>query len=96
VPNDRTMSPELLEQLTLAILDQPAEEGLQVIKLLRCSLETWETFLQDRQQLQDHLMTTHKAGPACAQADSATLNRQHWEAHGGDLTSFLGAHPASL
>jgi hypothetical protein len=90
VPNDRTMSPELLEQLTLAILDQPAEEGLQVIKLLRCSLETWETFLQD------HLMTTHEAGPACAQADSATLNRRHWEAHGGDLTSFLGAHPASL
>jgi hypothetical protein len=28
MPDDRAMSPVLLQQLTLAILDHPAEEGL--------------------------------------------------------------------
>jgi hypothetical protein len=43
------MTPELCQQLTLAILDHSA--------------------------------------------DPASLNRRHWEAHGSDLASFLGAHP---
>jgi hypothetical protein len=27
------------------------------------------------------------------EADPASLNRQHWQAHGNDLASFLTAHP---
>ena len=27
------------------------------------------------------------------EADPASLNRQHWQAHGSDLASFLDAHP---
>jgi hypothetical protein len=96
VPDDRTVPPELLGQLTLAILDHSAEEGLQAIKLIRSYLDTWETFLQDRQQLRDHLMTTHQAGPTCMEADPADLNRQHWEAHGRDLATFLAAHPVQV
>jgi hypothetical protein len=36
---------------------------------------------------------TTPAPPACTEADPASLNRQHWHAHGSDLTSFLDAHP---
>jgi hypothetical protein len=39
------------------------------------------------------LLAAHHADPACTQADPASLNRQHWHAHGSDLTSFLDAHP---
>ncbi len=87
------MSPALLQQLTLAILDHSAEEGLQAIKLVRSYLDTWEAFLQDRHELVGHLRAVHHADPACTAADSASLNRQHWEAHGSDLTSFVAAHP---
>ena len=31
--------------------------------------------------------------PSCMEADPASLNRQHWQAHGNDLASFLTAHP---
>jgi hypothetical protein len=92
MPN-RGISPELLQQLTLAILDHSAEEGLRTIKMIRSYLETWETFLQDRHELVDHLRAAHSAGPACAGSDPASLNRRHWEAHGSDLASFLDAHP---
>ena len=95
-PNDRGMSPALLQQLTVAILDGSADEGVRVIKTIRSYLDTWEVFLQDRQQLRDHLLTAHHAGSSCLEADPATHNRQHWEAHGSDLTSFLGAHPVQV
>jgi hypothetical protein len=91
--DDRGMSPALLQQLTVAILDGSADEGHQIIKMLRSYLDTWEVFLQDRQQLRDHLLIDHQAGASCLEADPASLNRQHWEAHGSDLTSFLNAHP---
>jgi hypothetical protein len=91
--SDRGMSPELLRQLTLAILDHSAEEGLRMIKMIRSYLDTWETFLQDRHELVDHLRVAHNADPSCLECDPASLNRRHWEAHGSDLTSFLGAHP---
>jgi hypothetical protein len=91
--NDRGMSPALLQQLTLAILDGSAEEGQRIIATIRSYLDTWEVFLQDRQQLRDHLLTAHHAGSSCLAADPASLNRQHWDAHGSDLTSFLAAHP---
>jgi hypothetical protein len=90
---DRGMSPELLQQLTLAILDHSAEEGLRMIKMIRSYLDTWETFLQDRHELVDHLRAAHNADPSCIECDPASLNRRHWEAHGSDLASFLGAHP---
>jgi hypothetical protein len=90
---DRGISPELLQQLTLAILDRPAEEGLRMIKMVRSYLDTWETFLQDRHELVDHLRAAHNADPSCIESDPASLNRRHWEAHGSDLASFLGAHP---
>jgi hypothetical protein len=90
---DRGMSPELLQQLTLAILDHSAEEGLRMIKTIRSYLDTWETFLQDRHELVDHLRAAHNADPSCIECDPASLNRRHWEAHGSDLASFLGAHP---
>ena len=93
MPDDRGMSPELLQQLTLAILDHSADEGLRMIKKIRAYLETWETFLQDRHELVDHLRAAHHAGPSCMDADPASLNRRHWQAHGSDLASFLDAHP---
>ena len=93
MPNDRGMSPGLLQQLTLAILDHSAEEGLRMIATVRSYLDTWEVFLQDRHELVDHLRAAHHADPACTQADPASLNRQHWHAHGSDLTSFPDAHP---
>jgi hypothetical protein len=93
MPEDRGMSPALLQQLTLAILDHSAEDGLRMIATVRSYLETWETFLQDRHELVDHLRAAHHAGPTCTQADPASLNRQHWQAHGSDLTSFVAAHP---
>jgi hypothetical protein len=91
--SDRAISPELLQQLTLAILDHSAEEGLRMIKMVRSYLDTWETFLLDRHELVDHLRATHNADPSCIESDPASLNRRHWEAHGSDLASFLGAHP---
>jgi hypothetical protein len=93
MPPGTGLSPTLFQQLTLTILEDSAEEGLQMIKLIRSYLDTWEVFLQDRQQLRDHLLTAHHAGSSCLAADPASLNRQHWEAHGSDLTSFLDAHP---
>jgi hypothetical protein len=93
MPEDRGLSPELLQQLTSAILDHPAGEGLRMIKMVRAYLNTWETFLQDRHELVDHLRAAHSAGPACAESDPASLNRRHWQAHGSDLASFLSAHP---
>ena len=93
MPNDRGMSPGLLQQLTLAILDHSAEEGLRMIATVRSYLDTWEVFLQDRHELVDHLRAAHNADPSCIEGDPASLNRRHWEAHGSDLASFLGAHP---
>jgi hypothetical protein len=93
VPYDRTMPPELLHQLTQAILDDSAEQGLRMINMVRSYLDTWESFLQDRHELVSHLRAAHHASPSCLEADPASLNRQHWEAHGSDLASFLGAHP---
>jgi hypothetical protein len=93
MPTDKSMSPELLQQLTVAILDGSADEGHQIIKMVRSYLDTWEVFLQDRQELRDHLLTVHQAGSLCLEADPASLNRQHWQAHGSDLASFLDAHP---
>ena len=92
-PSDKRMSPTLLQQLTAAILDSSAEEGMRIIKTIRSYLDTWEVFLQDRQQLRDHLLTVHHAGSSCMEADPASLNRQHWKAHGSDLASFVAAHP---
>ena len=93
MPMDKSMSPELLQQLTVAILDGSADEGHQIIKMVRSYLDTWEVFLQHRQELRDHLLTVHQAGSSCLEADPASLNRQHWQAHGSDLASFLDAHP---
>jgi hypothetical protein len=92
MPADPGMSPELLQQLTLAILDDSAEEGLRMIKVVRSYLDTWENFLQDRHELVDHLRAAHNAGSSCREADPAGLNRQHWQAHGSDLARFLAAH----
>jgi len=33
---------------------------------------------------------------SCMKADPASLNRQHWQAHGSDLASFLDAHPVQI
>ena len=91
--DDRGLSPALFQQLTLAILDHPAEQGLRMIATVRSYLDTWERFLQDRHELVGHLRATHHAGPASTEADPASLNRQHWEAHGSDLARFVAAHP---
>jgi hypothetical protein len=92
-PAGKGMSSALLQQLTLAILGGSADEGQRIIKMIRSYLDTWEVFLQDRQQLRDHLLTVHHAGSSCLEADPASLNRQHWDAHGSDLASFVAAHP---
>jgi hypothetical protein len=96
MPADRGVSSELLRLLTAAILDGSADEGQRIITTIRSYLDTWEVFLQDRRQLRDHLLTAHHSGSSCLEADSASLNRQHWEAHGSDLTSFLAAHPVQV
>jgi hypothetical protein len=93
VPDDWPMPPDLLQQLTLAILDHAADEGLRMIKTIRSYLDTWEAFLQDRQELVDHLLAAHKLDLSCVEAEPAGLNRRHWQAHGSDLASFLDAHP---
>jgi hypothetical protein len=95
MPADKRMSPELLQQLTVAILDGSADGGRRIIKTIRSYLDTWEVFLQDRQELRDHLLTAHHASSSCLEADPASLNRQHWQAHGSDLTSFVAAHPVN-
>ena len=59
----------------------------------RSYLDTWESFLQDRQELVDHLPAAHNAAPAGTKADPASLNRHHWQAHGSNLASFLDDHP---
>jgi hypothetical protein len=93
---NRGISPELLQQLTLAILDGSAAEGHQIIRTIRSYLDTWEVFLEDRRELREHLATAHHAGSSCLEADPASLNRQHWDAHGSDLASFLAAHPVQV
>ena len=93
MPDDRVMPPALLQELTLAILEHSADEGVRIIRTIRSYLDAWEAFLKDRQQLRDHLLTVHHAGSSCLEADPASLNRQHWDAHGSDLASFLAAHP---
>jgi hypothetical protein len=94
VTDERAMPPELFHQLTLTILDRSVDEGLRTIKSIRSYLDTWETFLQDRKQLLDHLLIDHNnASPPDLDADPASLNRQHWQAHASDLASFLSAHP---
>jgi hypothetical protein len=95
-PAGKNMSPKLLEQLTVAILDGSADEGHRVINTIRSYLDTWEAFLQDRQQLRDHLLDAHHADASCMEADPASLNRQHWQAHDSDLASFLDAHPVQV
>jgi hypothetical protein len=96
VPDDRAMPTDLFGQLTLAILDHSADEGLRTIKTIRSYLDTWEAFLQDREELLHHLIAAHKAGPSYTEADPASLNRRHWQAHGSDLTTFLDAHPVQM
>jgi hypothetical protein len=73
----------------VAILDDWGEEGLQMIATVRSYLDTWEAFRLDRHELVYHLRAAH----ACTQAGPASLNHQHWQAHGSDLASFLDAHP---
>lgn len=91
--NDRAMPAGLLHELTLAILDGSADSGLHTIKVIRSYLDTWEVFLQDRQELIGHLIAAHEAGPFYDDDDPASLNRRHWQAHGSDLATFLCAHP---
>ena len=88
--------PDLLQQLTLAVLDHAADDGLRMIKMIRAYLDTWESFLQHRQELVDHLRAAHNAASACTMADPASLNRQHWQADGSDPASVLGAHPIQV
>ena len=94
--DDRAMPPELFHQLTLTILDRSADEGLRTIKSIRSYLDTWETFLQDRKQLLNHLLIDHNASLPDLDADPVSLNRRHWQAHGNDLASFLAAHPVQV
>jgi hypothetical protein len=96
VTDDRAMPPDLFHQLTLTILDRSADDGLRTIKSIRSYLDTWERFLQDRQQLLDHLLIDHNASPPDLDADPVSLNRRHWHAHGNDLASFLAAHPVQV
>jgi hypothetical protein len=94
VANDR-VCPELVQQLTLAILDHAVEEGLRMVKTIRFYLDILEGFLKDSQKLVDHLRaTTHKLGPVCLDAGMAHFNRRYWEAHGSELATFLDAHPS--
>ena len=95
VPDDKAMPQDLFHQLRLAILDRP-DDGLRTITTSRSSLDIGEAFLRDRQQLLDHLITTHNDGPPYLEADRASLNRWHWERHGSDVATFLHAHPVQV
>jgi hypothetical protein len=93
MPNDRAMPPQLIRELTLAILDDSATNGMRTIKAIRSCLDAWEAFLQDREELVAHLIAAHKVGLSCTEADPASLNQRHWQAHGSDLATLLAAHP---
>jgi hypothetical protein len=96
VPDDNAMPQDVFHQLRLAILDRPDDDGLGTIANTRSSLDSGEAFLQGRQQLLDHLITTHNDGRPNLEADRASLNRWHWERHGSDLATFLHAHPVQV
>lgn len=63
MPDDNAMPQDLFHQLRLAILDRPDDDGLRTSTTIRSSLDLWEAFLRDRQQLLDHLITPHNDGP---------------------------------
>jgi hypothetical protein len=92
VPDDNAMPQDLFR---LAILDRP-DDGLGTITTSRSSLDIGEAFLRDRQQLLDHLITTHNDGRPNMEADRASLDRWDWERHGNDLATFLHAHPVQV
>lgn len=96
MPDNKAMPQDLFYQLRLAILDRPDDDGLRTITTSRSSLDSWEAFLRDRQQLLDHLITPHDDGRPYVEADRASLNRWHWERHGSDLATFLHAHPVQV
>ena len=96
VPDDNALPQDLFHQPRPAILDRPDDEGLRTSTTSRSSLDSWEAFLRDRQQLLDHLTSTHDDGPPYLEADRASLNRWHWERHGSDLATFLHAHPVQV
>jgi hypothetical protein len=96
VPDDNAMPQDLFHQPRLAILDRPDDDGLRTSTTSRSDLDLWEAFLRDRQQLLDHLNTTHHDGRPYREADRASLNRWHWERHGSDLATFLHAHPVQV
>jgi anti-anti-sigma factor len=50
VADDR-VCPRAVLAADAGVLDHPAEEGLRMIKAIRSYLDTWEGFLQDRQEL---------------------------------------------
>jgi hypothetical protein len=72
VPDDNAMPQDLFHQLRLAILDRSDDDGLRTSTTIRSSLDLWEAFLRDRQQLLDHLITPHNDGPPYLEADRAT------------------------
>jgi hypothetical protein len=92
VPDDNAMPQDVFR---LAILDRP-DDGLGTITNSRSSLDSGEAFLRDRQQLLDHLITTHNDGRPNMEDDRASLDRWHWERHGNDLATFLHAHPVQV
>jgi hypothetical protein len=96
VPDDNALPQDLFHQPRPAILDRPDDEGLRTSTTSRSSLDSWEAFLRDRQQLLDHLTTPHNDGPPYLEADRASLNRWHWERHGSDSATFLHAHPVQV
>ena len=96
MPDDNAMPQDLFHQLRLAILDRPDDDGLRTITTSRSDLDLWEAFLRDRQQLLDHLITTHNDGRPNMEDDRASLDRWHWERHGNDLATFLHAHPVQV
>jgi hypothetical protein len=63
---------------SIAILDRPDDDRLRTSTTIRSDLDLWEAFLRDRQQLLDHLNTTHHDGRPYREADRASLNRWHW------------------
>jgi hypothetical protein len=64
-----------------------------MIARVRSYLGTWEPFCRTGTSWLTICVPPTTPTPPAPRPIRPALNRQHWHAHGSDLTSFLDAHP---
>jgi hypothetical protein len=60
--------------------------------MIRAYLDTWESFLQDRQELVDHLRAAHNAAPPAPRPIRPASTDSIGRRTAATWASFLGAH----